>query len=213
MEAVVLLGPPGAGKGTVATVLAENGYRHVSTGELLREQIRLQTPLGREAGQLMAEGKFVSDAVVVGMIRGMLEPSATGTRVLFDGFPRTLVQAEQLDDLFTILGGSLSAVVLLECPDEVIVERLSGRRTCQKCGAVYHLKYNPALSGERCDSDGSELEQRLDDRAETIRERLKVYAEQTAPLVDYYRKKGLVRAVDATQSIDNVRHAVMELLG
>ncbi len=213
MEAVVLLGPPGAGKGTVAAVLAENGYRHVSTGELLREQIRLQTPLGCEAGQLMAEGKFVPDAVVVGMIRGMLEPWDKGTRYLFDGFPRTLVQAERLDELFAILGGNLSAVVLLECPDEVIVERLSGRRTCQKCGAVYHLKYNPSLSGEQCDSDGSELEQRLDDRAETIRERLKVYAEQTAPLVDYYRAKGLIRAVDATQSIDNVRHAVMELLG
>ncbi len=129
MKAIVLLGPPGAGKGTVAEVLVDKGYQHVSTGDLLREQIRQETDLGRQAKQLMDQGKFVPDDVVVGMIRGLIESADTSAKFLFDGFPRTLVQAEKLDELIQSLEGTLEQVVLLECPDETIVERLIGRRT------------------------------------------------------------------------------------
>ena len=213
MNAVVLLGPPGAGKGTVAEVLVDKGYNHVSTGDLLREQIRLQTPLGIEAGKLMDNGSFVPDDVVVGMIRHLLESRHTDSKFLFDGFPRTLVQAEKLDELLLALEGRLESVMLLECPDDVIVERLSGRRTCGKCGMVYHVKYNPASHGSICDVEGCELVQRPDDNSETIRKRLDVYAEQTAPLINYYKEKNLIHPIDATKSIPEVRSAVLERLG
>ncbi len=157
MNIVVLLGPPGAGKGTVAEVLVGKGYVHVSTGDLLREQIRLETPLGIEAKQRMDKGRFVSDDVVVGMIRDLLQTSEFGTKYLFDGFPRTLVQAERLDELVDSLKGSLDQVILLECPDDVIIERLSGRRICGTCGMVYHVKYNPAAHDSVCDVEGCEL--------------------------------------------------------
>ena len=213
MNAVVLLGPPGAGKGTVAEVLIGKGYEHISTGDLLREQIRLETPLGIEAKQLMDQGKFVSDQVVIGMISELIAARKSDARFLFDGFPRTLVQAEKLDALLASLGGTLEEVILLECSDGVIVERLSGRRTCSKCGSVYHVIYNPPANGETCDQNGCELEQRPDDNAETVRKRLHVYAERTAPLIDYYAAKNLIRRIDASRSIREVRSAVLEHLG
>jgi len=213
MNAVVLLGPPGAGKGTVAEVLEDKGYRHISTGEMLREQIRLETPLGLEAKALMDQGNFVSDDVVVGMISGLLTDAEADAKFLFDGFPRTLVQAEKLDALIDSFDGELSEVILLECPDEIIVKRLSGRRTCNKCGAVYHMSFNPPSNDEKCNVDGCGLSQRPDDNEETIRERLKVYDERTAPLISYYNDKNLVHAVDATQSIDAVRSEVLKRLG
>lgn len=212
MNAVVLLGPPGAGKGTVAEVLVDKGYLHVSTGELLREQIRLETPLGLEARKLMDQGAFVPDEVVVGMIRDLLQSSEKDAQFLFDGFPRTLVQAEKLDEIIQSLEGNLDEVILLECPDECIVQRLSGRRTCVECGAVYHIEYNPSSAGDRCAIDQGQLVQRPDDQAETIMKRLQVYAEQTAPLISYYRAKDLIYSIDATKSIEEVRGAVLERL-
>ncbi|MDH3982330.1 MAG: adenylate kinase [Kiritimatiellaceae bacterium] len=213
MNAVVLLGPPGAGKGTVAEVLVGKGYKHVSTGDLLREQIALETELGLEAKALMDQGKFVPDDVVVGMIRDLLQSSETSAKFLFDGFPRTLVQAERLDELIQTMEGRIDQVVLLKCPDEVIVERLSGRRSCPECKAVYHVTYNPPRQDGICDSDAVTLFQRADDNADTIRKRLNVYAEQTAPLISYYEAKNLIQPVDATQSISEVRVAVLERLG
>lgn len=213
MNAVVLLGPPGAGKGTVAEVLVDKGYRHVSTGDLLREQIRLGTELGLEAKQLMDKGQFVSDDVVVGMMRDLLEAEGDDGEFLFDGFPRTLVQAEKLDQLIGSLNGCLQEVILLECPDEVIVGRLSGRRSCPECKAVYHVQFNPSIKEGVCDVDGGALIQRDDDNAATIEKRLEVYAKQTTPLIKYYEAKGLVHEVDATMSIDGVRGAVLERLG
>lgn len=212
MNAVVLLGPPGAGKGTVAEVLVDKGYKHVSTGELLREQIRRETPLGIEAKQLMDHGKFVSDEVVVGMIRDLLQTSEASAKFLFDGFPRTLFQAERFDELVESLNGQIDSVVLLECPDDVIVERLSGRRTCVQCGTVYHLKYNPPAIKDVCDVEGGELTQRLDDKKETVRKRLDVYADRTAPLICYYKTKDLVKTIDASKKILEVRRAVIEHL-
>ena len=213
MNAIVLLGPPGAGKGTVAEVLVGKGYEHVSTGDLLREQIKLKTPLGIEAKQLMDAGKFVSDQVVVDMIRNLIAQHEPDARFLFDGFPRTLIQAEKLDDLVTSLESTLESVILLECSDEVIVERLSGRRTCNKCGSVYHVIYNPPENGEKCDESGCELIQRPDDSAQTVRKRLQVYADRTALLIDYYATKGLIHRVDASQSIEQVRAAALQLVG
>jgi adenylate kinase len=212
MKAIVLLGPPGAGKGTVAEVLVDKGYQHVSTGDLLREQIRQETGLGRQAKQLMDQGKFVPDDVVVGMIRGLIESADTSAKFLFDGFPRTLVQAEKLDELIQSLEGTLEQVVLLECPDETIVERLIGRRTCGKCGSVYHISFNPPSHGDVCDVEGCELTQRPDDTEETVRKRLRVYAEQTAPLITYYSAKNLIKPIDANQPIPAVRANVIESL-
>lgn len=213
MNAIVLLGPPGAGKGTVAEVLVGKGYEHVSTGDLLRAQIKLETPLGIEAKKLMDDGKFVSDQVVVDMIGNLIASHEPDASFLFDGFPRTLIQAEKLDELVTSLEGTLDEVILLECSDEVLVERLSGRRTCSKCGSVYHVVYNPPANADTCDENGCELIQRPDDNAQTVRKRLHVYADRTAPLIDYYAAKGLIRRIDASRSIGDVRGAVLERLG
>ena len=213
MTAVVLLGPPGAGKGTVAEALAKKGYTHVSTGQLLREQIQLGTPLGHIASQFLDAGKFVPDEVVVGLIRKLLSSASPGQKFLFDGFPRTLVQAEQLDALLQSLDGKLTSVVLLECPDEMIVDRLGGRRTCTECGNIYHVVHNPPATEGLCDRDGGKLQLRPDDAAETVQGRLDIYAQQTAPLIGYYRDKGLLFPIDAAQDIDAVRNAVFEKLG
>lgn len=213
MNVVVLLGPPGAGKGTVAEVLVDKGYKHISTGDLLREQIRLETPLGIEAKKLMDGGQFVPDDVVVGMMRDLMQDSAFGTNYLFDGFPRTLIQAEKLAELLKTLEGNLNKVILLECPVNAIVERLIGRRTCGKCGSVYHVTFNPPSAGEVCDVEGCELTQRADDTEETVRKRLEVYTEQTAPLITYYEAEGLIQPINANQPISDVRADVIKALG
>ncbi len=210
MNAVVLLGPPGAGKGTVAEVLVNKGYKHVSTGALLREQIQLKTPLGIEAKKVMDHGQFVPDEVVVEMIGELFIEADSDANILFDGFPRTLVQAQKLDDMLDSLSGTLSDVILMECPDDVIVKRITGRRTCSTCGAVYHIHYNPADS---CTIDGCDITQRPDDDEATVRKRIEVYDERTAPLIKYYSDKNLVQSVDASQSIDMVRGHVVSLLG
>ncbi len=213
MNAVILLGPPGAGKGTVAGVLVDHGCEHVSTGQLLRDEIAKGTALGLEAKELIDRGQFVSDDTVIGMVRELFASTESDTTFLFDGFPRTLVQAEELDKMLQALGGRVLQVVLLDCPDEVIVERLSGRRTCKKCGTVYHLAYNAPLREDHCDADGCALIQRVDDQVGTIRQRLDIYVNQTEPLIHYYEAKGLIERVDATQSIEHVRDAVSSKLG
>ncbi|MDF7807049.1 adenylate kinase [Pontiellaceae bacterium B12219] len=213
MKVVVLLGPPGAGKGTVAEVLVDKGFKHISTGDLLREQIRLETPLGIEAKKLMDAGQFVRDDVVVGMIRDLMKDSGADAKFLFDGFPRTLVQAEKLDELIGSLGATIEHVVQLECPAESIVERLIGRRTCEKCGSVYHVTFNPPSNGDVCDVEGCALTQRADDTEETVRKRLEVYAERTAPLITYYEVAGLILKINADQPIVDVRADVVKALG
>ncbi|WP_372796196.1 adenylate kinase [Pontiella sp.] len=213
MNVVILLGPPGAGKGTVAEVLVDQGCRHISTGQLLRDEIAKGSVLGLEAKKLIDQGQFVPDETVVGMIRDLLQSSDFTGDFLFDGFPRTIAQAEKLDELMKHTDGTISNVILLDCPNEVIVERLSGRRTCKKCGTVYHLAYNPPRTENQCDADGCQLIQRPDDKAETIRKRLEVYVEQTEPLIHYYEAQGLITRVNAAQTIEEVRNSVLEKFG
>lgn len=213
MTAIILLGPPGAGKGTIAECLAEHGYSHISTGELLREQIRLKTALGLEAKKLIDQGSFVRDEVVMGMIRELLEQADVGSKFLFDGFPRNLEQAEQFDEMIRSFDGKVTNVVLMRCPDETLIERLSGRRICKKCGTVYHVVYNPPTVSETCDIDGEELQVRADDKAETVQKRLDIYAKKTAPLINYYQARGLILPVDASRSIKEVRASVLGKVG
>ncbi len=213
MNAVVLLGPPGAGKGTVAEVLVDRGFRHVSTGDLLRHQISLETPLGLKAKSLIDQGRLVPDETVVEMVRETIREAPGDARFLFDGFPRTLEQAGMLDALLDEQDSRLDAVVLLECPDDVIVKRLAGRRTCSKCGAVYHMSFNPPETDTKCNVDGCGLSQRPDDNEDTIRQRLKVYAERTMPIIELYTARKLIHAVDAAQGIEAVRSSVLKKLG
>lgn len=210
MIAIILVGPPGAGKGTVAEALVAEGFSHISTGELLREQIRLETPLGIEAKLRLDRGRFVSDEIAVRMIKELLEVADSDQKFLFDGFPRTLVQAEKLSELIPELGLELAEVILLECPDDKLIERLSGRRTCEECGAVYHITNKPSRVDGVCDIDGSKLLFRSDDLAETVKKRLEIYAERTVPLINYYEGSGLIRRVDASCSIEDVRRTVTQ---
>ena len=199
---LVFLGPPGAGKGTQAKRLAKDiGLVHISTGDILREAVKNQTPLGRKAKEFMDKGELVPDDLIIALIEEVMPPEGG---VIFDGFPRTIAQAKALDEMLSRKGMKLDAVILFDVPDEVVVERLSGRRVCPSCGAVYHIKFNPPKEDEICDRCGTKLVQREDDREEVVRNRLEVYRKQTAPLVEYYEGKGILIRLDASRDIEEV---------
>ena len=199
---LVFLGPPGAGKGTQAKRLAKDiGLVHISTGDILREAVKNQTPLGRKAKEFMDKGELVPDDLIIALIEEVMPPEGG---VIFDGFPRTIAQAKALDEMLSRKGMKLDAVILFDVPDEVVVERLSGRRVCPGCGAVYHIKFNPPKEDEICDRCGTKLVQREDDREEVVRNRLEVYRKQTAPLVEYYEGKGILIRLDASRDIEEV---------
>ena len=199
---LVFLGPPGAGKGTQAKRLANDlGLVHISTGDILREAVKNQTPLGKKAKEYMDRGELVPDDLIIALIEEVMPPEGG---VIFDGFPRTIAQAEALDRMLSRKGLKLDAVVLFDVPDEVVVERLSGRRVCPSCGAVYHIKFNPPKEDEICDRCGAKLIQREDDREEVVRNRLEVYRKQTAPLIEYYEGKGILIRLDASKDIEEV---------
>lgn len=210
---VVFIGPPGVGKGTQAQRLAaRHGLVKISTGDVLREAVRQGTPLGVRAKGFMDAGSLVPDELVVGMLAERLKADDTQAGYLLDGFPRTIVQAEALERMMAARKERLDQVVAFEADSEVIVERLSGRRNCPGCGRVYHVRFDPSPSGARCGACGTALIQRDDDREETIRRRLEVYGEETAPLLAFYRDRGLLARVDGTASIDQVAAKVDAVL-
>ncbi len=200
---LVLLGPPGAGKGTQAVIISQrHGICHISTGDMLREQIKKQTRLGQEASRFMNAGQLVPDKVVLDMVKNRLKRKDCENGFLFDGFPRTVPQAEALNK--QLEKKPLTAVILLDVSDEFLVNRLTLRRTCPQCGEIYHMETKPGKVPGYCDACGVELEQRADDNEKTVRERLKVYHDQTAPLVDFYRSTGQLWSVDGTQEIARI---------
>jgi adenylate kinase len=203
---LVLLGAPGSGKGTQAQRMqARQGVPQVSTGDLLREAVAAGTPLGRAAKAVMDAGRLVDDRTMLGIIRERLARPDAKAGFILDGFPRTIVQADGLAELLGEIGQPLDAVVLFEIDPEVLRKRLSGRRSCRRCGRVFHLETNPPRADDRCTDGGPhDLYQRPDDNDETVRERLGVYRERTQPLIDYYARRGLLRRIDADGSLDDV---------
>jgi adenylate kinase len=210
---VVLLGPPGAGKGTQAKLLREKFEAcQVSTGDILRKAVADQSPLGKEASAYIRRGDLVPDGVIVKLVAERLKERDCTQGFILDGFPRTIPQAQSLEEILRKMGLGLQAVLLVQLPHTIIVERLAGRRTCKNCGALYHLKFNPSASESICDRCGGELLERDDDREETISARLKVYDKQTAPLVDYYRQRGILREIDGVGSVDDIRNRLIKAL-
>jgi adenylate kinase len=211
---IVLLGPPGAGKGTQAQVISEKmGLPHISSGDIFRENLKGQTELGKLAKGFMERGELVPDDVTIAMIQERLSRADCQPGALLDGFPRTPAQAEALAVMLADFKGQVKAVPYIAVPENVLVERLTGRWTCRVQGHVYHEKFNPPKQSGVCDIDGSELYQRDDDKAETVARRIRVYLEQTMPLIEYYQQAGLLVEVDGTQSIEKVSEKLMfELL-
>jgi adenylate kinase len=207
---IVMLGPPGAGKGTQAKILAQKlDLVHISTGDLFRENLKNQTELGQMAQQYMNKGELVPDDVTVAMVEERLSRPDCEQGAVLDGFPRTPSQAESLDEILENMDSQLQVVPFIKVPDEVLVERLSGRWMSQS-GRVYHEKYNPPKVKWIDDIDGTPLYQREDDQPETVRHRIDVYKEQTAPLIAFYRDKGLLVEIDGTQDIEDVTADIMK---
>jgi adenylate kinase len=203
---MILLGPPGVGKGTQAVRLADGlGAAHVSTGDLLRAARRDGTPLGKKAQSYMDAGELVPDDLILDLVREHVAEIAVDTHVLFDGFPRTTAQAEGLRGVLEQVGRAVDLVVLFEAPDEVLVKRLGGRRSCPSCGAVYNVFFSPPRTADTCDRCGARLVHRTDDQPDTVRRRLQVYQEQTAPLVSFYEDGGAAfERIRADRAVDEV---------
>ena len=211
---IILLGPPGAGKGTQAKLLIERlGVPQISTGDMLRAAVKAGTPLGAEAKAYMDRGGLVPDAVIIGLVRERLQVPDCSRGYILDGFPRTLAQAEALEATLTDLHLSLDRVLCLEVPGEDLVSRIAGRRTCRNCGAMYHLRFSPSKREGVCDVCGGETYQRDDDREETVRQRLRVYEEQTAPLIRFYDGRGLLRRIPGTGEIAEIFAQMVKSLG
>lgn len=210
---LILLGAPGAGKGTQAKKIVEKyNIPQISTGDMLREAVAKGTELGKVAKGYMDKGELLPDDVVIGIVKERLKQPDTNNGFILDGFPRTLGQAEALDKMLTELGKNIDAVVNIAVPEEEVVKRIVNRRSCKNCGAVYHLIYKPPAEEGKCDKCGGELYQRDDDQEATIRDRYSIYRSQTEPLINYYSKKGLVKDIDGTQAMDDVTKDVLKTL-
>jgi len=210
---LVLLGPPGAGKGTQAERLAEDfGLRYIATGNMLREAVRNETELGAKAKEYMDRGDLVPDDLIIAMIKESLEEPDAERGFILDGFPRTQGQAEALDEELRHLGRHLSAALLFDVPEDEVVRRLSGRRVCVKGQHNFHVDFDPPKHAERCDVDGSRLVVRDDDKPEVVQHRLEQYREKTAPLIGYYDQQGTLQRIDAARSPDAVNDQIRALL-
>ncbi|MBI5650090.1 MAG: adenylate kinase [Chloroflexi bacterium] len=210
---IILLGAPGAGKGTQAEILREHfGLVHVSSGDLFRENRAKQTPLGKLAEKYMEKGELVPDDVTIQMVMERIARPDCVNGVVFDGFPRTEAQAQALDAAFAREGKKIGATLLVNVRDELLIQRLSARWFCPADGSVYNLLSNPPKQTGKCDKDGTALEQRNDDKPETVTRRLQVYHSQTAPLIEYYRQAGLLREADGEQNIEQVQAAIVKIV-
>jgi adenylate kinase len=210
---LVLVGPPGAGKGTQAAFIASaRSIPKISTGDIFRANVREGTELGIQAKQYMDAGDLVPDEITIGMVRNRLAEDDAVKGFLLDGFPRNVPQAEVLGGMLDAMGTALDVVLELVVDDDEVVRRLSGRRTCRSCGHIWHVDFDPPTVEDVCDRCNGALFQRDDDRPETIRHRLEVYAEQTSPLVAYYAERGVLIGIDATGPVDNVTERALDAL-
>jgi len=211
---IIMLGAPGAGKGTQAKKIAEK-YQipHVSTGDIFRSNIKEGTQLGRKAKEYMDQGALVPDELTIGMLMDRIQQEDCRNGYVLDGFPRTIPQAESLQKAITEMGQKIDFAINVDVPDENIISRMSGRRACISCGATYHIVYNPSKVAGICDVCGSELVLRDDDKPETVKKRLAVYHDQTRPLIDYYKEAGVLVNVDGTQELNKVFSDITDILG
>nr|WP_307774879.1 adenylate kinase [uncultured Cetobacterium sp.] len=211
---IMLFGAPGAGKGTQAKYIIDKyGIPQISTGDMLRAAISEGTDMGMEAKKYMDEGKLVPDSTIIGIIRDRLSQDDCKKGFILDGFPRTLAQAEALEVLLKELEMNLDKVISLNVPDELIVGRVTGRRVCSKCGASFHVEFNPSKVEGVCDYCGGELITRKDDTKETVEKRLSSYHEQTAPLFDFYNERGVMVEIDGTKDINEITKEIFDILG
>ncbi|AKG91352.1 Adenylate kinase [Geoglobus ahangari] len=210
---LILLGPPGAGKGTQAKRIVEKyGIPQISTGDMFREAVAKGTELGKKAKEYMDRGELVPDEIVIGIVRERLSQPDCEKGFILDGFPRTIKQAEALDEMLDDMGKKIDAVINIVVPDEEILKRIVYRRVCKECGAVYNLIYSPPKQDGICDKCGGELYQRDDDKEETVKERLRVYKEQTEPLINYYSQKEVIYNIDGTKDIEEVWKQIESVL-
>jgi len=211
---IILLGPPGAGKGTQAKMLVDKyGIPQISTGEILRANLKAGTQLGLEAKKYMDAGKLVPDEVVIGIINNRIQEEDCRRGYMLDGFPRTVAQAQALDKILAEQGSGIDDVISIEVADHELMGRLTGRRTCRQCGQGFHVMFDPPKVEGICDKCGGELYQRDDDNEKTVANRLKVYSDQTQPLIDYYKKKSLLRSIDGVGDIKEIFGRVVKVLG
>ena len=211
---IVIFGAPGSGKGTQSERIVEKyGINHISTGDVLRAEIKNGTELGKTAKGYIDQGQLIPDELMVDILASVFDSFKDSKGVIFDGFPRTIPQAEALDKALSAIGDSVDYAINVEVPDENIVRRMSGRRACVGCGATYHIVYNPTKVEGKCDVCSSNLILRDDDQPETVLNRLKVYHEQTQPLIDFYAKKGILKEVDGTMDMNDVFAAIVKILG
>lgn len=211
---LILLGPPGAGKGTQAESIKE-AYNliHISTGDIFRKNMKENTPLGAKAKEYVDKGQLVPDEITIAMVEDRLSQEDVKDGFLLDGFPRSVGQAEALDDFMMELGGKIDRVINIEVDKSILVERAVGRRICKDCGATYHVKFNPPKEEGICDKCQGPLYQRADDVAETVENRISIYERETLPLVEYYAEKGNLLTVDGDQEISKVFSKIQEALG
>ncbi len=209
----VMLGAPGAGKGTQARLISEKmGLPHVSSGDIFRENIKNQTELGMNASEFINRGELVPDDVTIAMIRGRLSQPDSINGAILDGFPRTPTQAEALDNMLMEFNGKVDVVPYIKVDDDILIKRLTGRWTCCEKGHIFHEVFNPPKQKGICDEDGSDLYQREDDKVETFTNRIKVFFEQTAPLIDYYNEAGKIKEINGDQNIEIVTEELLAFL-